>query len=390
MRIRETAAACAGVLLLTGGLLAQTYQDLTLVRNRPSQWTSLLQVRAGWLGSLANKTDEPAGLEDTNALDGHVYFRDDRFGGREGVLQAYAGRDGGYLGVKDNLMMGQGNQTNFELFGRLWPFYREGFYRGDDFVPTGRYEGRDYGAALGFSREVDEALRLEVGVFYKRFSFERNGATALNFVIPEDFNAYGGRAILEHNTLQLGRGHGRPEQGFIFTALVEREQNDSNESFGTTGTYTSSLPSGLWRGRGHLEWYFPQTDSGIWELKADASWSDEKDRVYNNDASKPIGNLWVDATFGFRIEFGNGLALAPYVQGQYIKILEEDGVKSKQKTFFGGGLRSVFDIGENISLYADYSYLSNESRAPVSTSKDTYGEQQFFIGAEVRFGSTQR
>jgi hypothetical protein len=369
---------------------AQTYDDLMLVRNRPSPYASLLQVRAGLLGSIASKEDPAVGLEDTYGLDGHVYFRDDQFGGREGVLQAYAGRDGGYFGVKDNLILGKGNQTNLEVHGRLWPYYREGFYRGDDFVPTGRYEGSDWGAALGFSREVDEGLRLELSAFYKRYSFDRNDATSFSYVIPDNFSAYGGRITLEHNTLTLDRVTGRPDQGFIFTVRVEREQNDSEGTFGVSGGYTSSLPSGLWRGRGHLEWYFPQTDSSVWELVADGSLSDDKDRVYNYDAQKPAGSLWVDAQLRYRMEFSGGFAIAPFAHAQYLKILEESGASSATEFFFGGGVKTVLDLGENMALFADYSYLTNESRAPVSTSRDTFGEQMFFIGAEVRFGAARR
>ena len=149
------------VLALAGVLSAQSYRDLTLTRNRPIAYETLLQLRAGMLAGLPASREEPdIGYEDKYALDGHAYFHSDRFGGRDATLDAYFGRDGFYAGVKENPVGGQGSQTRLEISGRLWPFYREGFYRGDDFVPSGRYEGEDWGALLGLSQSVEESTRI--------------------------------------------------------------------------------------------------------------------------------------------------------------------------------------------------------------------------------------
>ena len=55
---------------------------------------------------------------------------------------------------------------------------------------------------------------------------------------------------------------------------------------------------------------------------------------------------------------------------------------------FATPLRNVcHSSADNFSIIADYSYLSNESREPVSISDDTYGEHRLFLGMEVRFAS---
>jgi hypothetical protein len=380
----------AGLLTaLAAGAGAQSYSDLTMVRNRPSAYAEVLKVRAGALYGFAEAEDEAGGLESKLGLDGHVYYRTDQFGGRETTLEAYGGRDGVYLAGKDNLLLGAGNQTRLELSGRLWPFWREGFYRDGDFVPTGRYEGRDYGALLGLSREADEGLRIELAAYWRRFSFDRNDDTAPGYVIPDDFDAYGPRVTLEHNTLTLSRQTGRPEQGFIATIAAEREWNSSDATFGVTGTYTSRLPSAVWRGRAHLEWYAPQSDTGTWELRADGSWSHDNDRVYNYDAQKPQGSLWVDAEVGYRLDWGS-LALTPNVRGQFVRILDEVGASTDNEFFVGGGLRSQYDLGGSFSVLLEYSYLSNESREPVGFDEDTFGEHRVFFGIEFTIGGTAR
>jgi hypothetical protein len=390
-RMERCPVATAGAVLLACLALpcgAQSYRDLTLTRNRPSPYTNLLQLRAGLLGGLADDEDESIGYADKLGVDGSVYWRTDSLGEqRSNVLEVYGGRDGFYLGAKDNLLLGQGNQTRLELFGRLWPFYREGYYQDDDFIPTGRYEGKDYGAALSLGHEIDQGMRLEAGAFYKHYGFDGNDDTSVDFTIPDDFNAYGIRTSLEHSTLQLDRVTGWPEAGFLFTVMLEIERNDSNARFGTVGVYESSLPSVLWRGLGHVEWYFPQSDTGVIEIEADGSWSDDEDRVYNNDAQKPIGNLWIDGEVRYRFEFGDALALAPLAKGQWLRLLDQNGAGNDQHFFFGGGLNLRWDFGDALSLLADYSYLTNESREPISTSEDTFGEHRFFIGMEVRFGA---
>jgi hypothetical protein len=168
------------------------------------------------------------------------------------------------------------------------------------------------------------------------------------------------------------------------TLMVERELNDSDGTFGTP-IYMSGLPSAVWRLLGHLEWFHPESDLGVWSFRLDGAWLDENDRVYAAYAQKPIGFLWGDAEIGFRFQFGD-FRVTPFVEGQYIKALEENGVSSNSEVFYGGGARLAFDLSENVSLYADYSYLTNPSRPPVSLQEDTWGEQALFAGVEVMFG----
>ncbi len=382
--------ALVSLLLLPAGLTAQSYDDLMMVRARPERFASVLQVRAGALGSLADDEDTQVGLENEIGWDGHLYFRTGGVGGREAELKVYAGRDGAYLSVLEGTLLGGETQTRIELNARYFPFYREGFYRSGDFIPTGRYEGDDWGAAVLFAREVQEGLRMEVGPFFRSYSFDRNDATAVNYLEPDDFTAYGARLYLEHNILELDRLTGRPRVGFILTLAGEYEKNDSDRRFGTQSIYESTLPSGVWRGRGHLEWYFPVAQSATWEVRVDGQITDDKDRVHNFDAQKPPGHLWVDGEIRLRLDLGNAIALTPFAKGQLVRLPDEAGVGTDQETFFGGGLDAVVDFGDMLSLIGHYSYLGNESRPPVSTSDDTFGEHRFFVGIEARFGAQRQ
>ena len=370
--------------------LAQSYDDLTFVRNRPSAYTSLLQVRAGVLGAVPAKEDKPIGLESEYGFDGHVFYRNDQFDGRDAQIQAYAGRDGAYVGVLEGVLLGRGNWSRLELSTRYFPFYRDGFYSGGDFVPTGRYEGNDYALGLSLNREVAEDLRVEVGGFYRKNKFDRNEDTAAGYTVPDDYDAYGARLWVEHNTLELDRNTGRPEDGFILTLAIDKEFNDSDGRLGTAGIFESSLPSSVIRARGHLEWYFPQSGTNTWELFADGSFSDKKDRVYNSDAQKPIGYLWIDGELRYRFDVGQALTLAPLAKAQFVQSVKEDGAGSDTNMFFGGGLDAALNVGDNISLIADYSFLSNPSRPPVSATSDAFGEHRFFLGMEVRFAGQRR
>lgn len=390
MNRRSTIAALAALAVAAGVLRAQSYDELTFLRDRPSPYASVIQLQAGVLAGFASSSDEDIGLEDEIGWDAHGYLKQDRFGDRDAVLEAYAGRDGAYFGVLEGGLLGQETQSRLELQMRYFPFYREGFYRSDDFVPTGRYEGMDWGVSLSVAKEVAESLRFEAGPFYRHYSFDRNSDTAPNFIVPDNYNAWGARAFLEHNTVVLDRVTGRPDHGFIATVGIEREQNDSDQTFGEVGVSESRLPSGVWRGRGHLEWYLPQSKTGTWEIEVDGAITDKEDRVYIYDAQKPIGHIWVDANLRFRFELDLSLWVSPYLKGQFIKILSEDTVTSDQEFFFGGGLAAGYQIGDEIEALLDYSYLSNESREPVSASKDTFGEHQLFVGLQVRFGAARK
>lgn len=385
LSVRLLAFAVA-VLVVPQFAAAQSYSDLTLVRNRKNEGEDLLQVQAGvGIGRPSGSDDESIGLESVIAPRGHVYFRKRGFSTHRAVLLAYAGFDGFYATVKEDPALGGQSQARLEVFGRLFPFYREGFYRNGDFVPTGRYEGRDYGVALATSRLVDPQFRVEIAGFYRRLQFASNETTAPTYTVPGDYNAYGGRIILEQQTLTLDRETGRPNAGFLFSILGEREQNDSDARFGTQGVFESELPVGVWRGRGHLEWFFPHTETSTFALMLDGNVSPEEDRVYNYEASKPIGNLWFDGQLRWRLAVGRALTITPFLAAQYVRALREGGAGADNDTFFGGGLDARLDAGRNISLFFEYSYLNNESRPTISPTKDTLGEHQLFAGVEIRF-----
>lgn len=381
--------ACA-FLWLAGQVAAQSFEDLSLVRNRPIPYTSLLQVGAGALAGFASDEDKAIGLESEIGWDGHAYYHTDSVGGRESAIDVFAGRYAAFASVREGSLVGRGTISRLEAKIRYFPFYREGFYSGGDFVPTGRYEGMDYGVGLSLGRNLAEDLYFEGGIFWNRRTFERNGDTPANYVIPDDYNAYGARIWLEHNTLALNRRTGWPDEGFILTVALEREQNDSSRTFGRSGVFESTLPSGVFRGVGHLEWFVPQGDTGVWEIVVDGRVSDKKDRVDNYDAYRPQGHMTFDGELRFRWELGESFYLRPFAKAQFLRILEGDGAGTDNEFFFGGGLEARLDLGETFSLRGHYSFLNNESRAPVSVSKDTFGEHQVFLGVEVRLLATRR
>lgn len=372
---------------VAAALPAQSYRELTFVRNRPSPYDNLLELEGGLIGGFPDSKDASIGLDSKLGPDGHIYYKSKKLGGRETSLDVYAGRDGLYLGAANHELAGQGNETRLELYGRLWPFYREGFYRGSNFIPTGRYEGKDWGGALSFGRLVDEGVRLEIGGFYHRYDFKRSGATAPTYSVPDDYNAYGAQGWFEQDTLKFSNRHGRPEAGYLATIGVQREWNNSNSTIGVPGGWQSTLPNGFWRGRGHIDWYFSGGDAGTVVLKIDGSLTDRQDRVTNFDAYHPPGHTYVDIDLGYRLNLGDTLFVTPGIKGEFIRTLDEFGVSSKSKTFFGFDLRAELDLSRAASVIADYSYLGNESRPPVSISEDTFGEHQFYLALRVRFGA---
>ncbi|MCA8944369.1 MAG: hypothetical protein KDB80_17525 [Planctomycetes bacterium] len=372
-----------GLIALAPTLPAQNYDDFTLVRNRPRGFSSVLQLQLGMHGSFTTDNEVSAiGLEDTTALDGHVYYHNARFSSREAQLDAYAGRDGAFLGLRERKP--DGSTSVMELTARYVPFYRDGFYRNGDFIPAGRYEGGDYGAYFGFGSAAGEGMTVEFGPYFRRLSFDENDTTPAGFVLPDDFIAYGVRASAEHNTLQLDRPTGRPLAGFILTLQIEAERNESNGFFGSP-SFMSSLPEDLWRSRAHLEWYTPQSGLGTWAIQIDGKWADDRDRVTNSDAQLPIGHRWVEGELGLRFDFGS-IAVQPFGTVQWVNALQESGVRNSEDVFFGGGVEMTWDLGDSMSLFADYSYLENRSRAPVSGIEDVLGEHQFYAGVTVRIG----
>lgn len=386
--LKALAAGALATGLCLPSLSAQSYRDFMLVRNRPQPFRDLLQFRAGAKGSIAEDENAAFGREDDIVPDGFVYWHTKNLAqGSKWLMDFYLGQDGGYLGFKDEMRMGKQTQTRLELFGRPRAFYREGYYQGDDYLVTGSYETSDYGASISYAQQVDKGLMLDFSTFYRRYEFDRTDLTRSDFLEPDDHHGYGVAVSLEQNTLVLDKILGMPRQGMLLTVRLENERNGSDRTFGFSGGYTSRLPSGFWRGEVAGEFYVPSGRDSAWVITFDGGYYDDKDRVHSYRAERVQGHQWVDATLGYRMAFSQSLVLRPYVQGQYTKVLELDGVGSDQEFFFGGGLDLGWNFSENLALVARYSYVDNPSRPSISMEEDIYGEHQFFVGMDVLFGS---
>ncbi len=380
----------AGVLLALSQLgWAQSFDDLATYRNPRLPYRQLLQIESGVMGSMAKEKDPIAGLDDEIAFDGSVLYHDEAIAGKDGGLDLYAGRDGLLLGFRDGDARGNDTVSRLQITSRIWPFYREGFYRDGSFVPTGQYEGTDYEAYLGFGREAAQDLFVETGPYYRRNEFNENDQTAPTYTVPNDYAAYGMRIYLEHNTVQVDRRTGMARDGFILTVLIEREWNNSDTEFGTT-VWTSPLPSSVFRGRGRMEWYLPSGTDSAFEIFATGAMAHESDRIVNYDATRPQGNMYGDVQVRYRLPLGDWLSLAPFGHLQYVQAVAENGSDGGDEFFFGGGAEAYVHLGENVSLNAWYSYLDNESRPSVSIQQDIHGEHMFYAGMIVRLGGTRR
>lgn len=371
---------------------AQSFLDLTEVRNPVNPYQSMFEVEAGAIGVVAADEDPSVGLDSDTSWDGHVYYRDEGFSSRRGTLEAYAGRDGLFGGFADGNVVGDETVTRFEVRARPWQFYRDGFYRGDDFAPTGLYEGRDYEGYIGFGKEAGQGLYVELGPFYRRLDFDRSDLTEIttsSFTIPEDFAAYGGRIYVEQSTVQLDRRRNMPRDGAVLTLQGEREWNDSSTLFGADQQLTD-LPSSVWRARGRLEWYIPSSDTMTWEVFARGGWNDKTDRIANFDSTHPLGHQWGDAQLRLRIHLGNSFTVAPFAQGQYSRLINGDTLASQKKFFVGGGVESYWHLSEAFSVHGFYSYLDNESRPSIRVDEDVHGEHMFYLGMVMRFGGRRR
>lgn len=382
---------CLVLVGLTAAARAQSMLDLTDARNVAHPYASVFEVEAGAVGTRANGADPTArgiGLDDGFSWDGHVYYRDEAVSSRRGTLEAYAGRDGLFGSFADGKIVGDDTVTRFEVRGRPWQFYRDGFYDKGNFRPNGLYEGSDYEGYVGFGRET-QGLYIELGPYYRQLNFRRSDLTPVTFTIPEDYAAYGGRLYLEQNTVQMDRRRGMPRDGFALTLIGEREWNDGNFSFGT-GIFSTELPSAVWRARGRLEWYVPSSDDATWEIFANGGWSDEKDRVQNYEGQRPLGNQYVDAQLRLRLNLGSSMTLTPFGIGQYSRVLKEDGSSSTREFFFGGGVETYIHFSDSISMHAFYRYLDNDSQPSIRIDEDVHGQHLFYLGFVVRFGGTRR
>lgn len=381
---RALLAACT-----SGPLFAQSYVDLTESRNAPQPYASIFQIEAGAIGTIPDDRDVAVGLDDDISWDARLYYRDEAFGSRKGTVAAYAGRDGIYAGYADGKLVGDDTITRFELRARPWMFYRDAFYRDEQLVPNGLYDGSDYEGYIGFGREAQQGLYIEIGPFYRQLDFRPSDLTPVTFTVPEDFAAYGVRVYLEQAALQMDRRRGLPREGHVLTLSGEREWNDSEGEIGAAG-FTTTLPSAVWRGRGRLEWYIPGSDTTCWEVFANGGWHDEKDRIQNSEGQRPLGNQWAEAQIRLRLSLSNSITLTPYGVGQYSRVLEEDGFDANREFFFGGGADLWFHFSDQVSMQASYSYVDNENRPSIRIDEDVHGQQMFYLGMALRLGSSRR
>ena len=68
------AVSLASALSVVGSASAQSYRDLTLVRNREQPYRSLLQFRGGWTGVEAEGDTVEDGHAAQDTLAGFVYY----------------------------------------------------------------------------------------------------------------------------------------------------------------------------------------------------------------------------------------------------------------------------------------------------------------------------
>ncbi len=383
-RLTRLLLACTGT-----PLLGQSFTDFTEVRNPLIPFASVFQIEAGALGVNADEKDTVVGLDDDLTWDARAWFRDEAFSSRRGTLEAYAGRDGLFGSFADGKIVGDDTVTRFEVRARPWMFYRDGFYRGDQLVQNGFFDGSDYEGYIGFGREAQQGLYVELGPFYKKLDFTRSRLTPSTFAVPEDYSAYGGRLYLEQTTAQMDRRRGVPRDGYVFTLVGEREWNDSRGEFGSTG-FTTELPSAVWRARGRLDWYIPASDTMCWEIFGQGGWQDEKDRLQNAEGQRPLGSQWADAQLRLRMHLGTSVTVTPYVQAQYSRLLKEDGFSSTKDFFLGAGVEAYLHLSDALSVHGYYSWLDNENRPSVRIDDDVHGQQMFFLGMVLRLGASRR
>lgn len=371
---------------------AQSFQQLVDSRNSANPYSSVFQIEAGAIGVQAQGRDannELRGLEDTISWDGNVYYRDDEFGSRRGTLEAYAGRDGIFASFQDGKLIGDDTVTRFEFRARPWMFYRDGYYEADELRQNGFFEGSEYEGYIGFGREAQDGLYIELGPYYRQHDFERSDLTFSNYTLPEAYAAYGLRMYLEQRAVQMDRRRGLPQQGFVLTLVGEREWNDSSAPFGQIGFTNTRLPNSAWRARGRLEWYIPASDAATWEVFVNGGIHDEKDRLQSIQGQRPLGNQWADGQLRLRFNIGQSMTLTPFANVQYSRTSKQDGGATKD-FFLGGGVETYVHFSESLSLHAWYSFVENENRPSVSIEEDLRGEHMWFVGMVLRLGASRR
>jgi hypothetical protein len=371
-------------LLPAQGTSTASYRDMILVRNRPWAEQTFLEVAGGVIGSMPQDKDELRFAESQVSWDGHVMFHEGKFLERDGRLDVYAGKDGAYAGVTEGDPNASRGYSRLEVFGRQWgQFIREGFYQGDDFIPVGVYEHRDWQARLSFATQLSQSLRGEAFTFYGQHKFDPNSQTNPAYTLPDDYSVYGFGAIVEDNTLQISKRTNLPEQGYLLSVWITQEWNDSERLFGITGN-ESELPKSVLRGGAHLEWWLPHSANGTFAIVVDGAFSPEEDRLFIYDAAKPVGQIWVDGRLDYRFLLSDLISVRPGVRAQWVRIADEFATGTDDEFFFGAQAELRLDFSANFALTAWYSYLTNQSQPPVNLDEDSLGEHRAYAGFELR------
>lgn len=385
---RRIALLAVAVFLPMTGLLAQhqvSLRDLTLVRNRTWAVDEFLEIRAGGLYAFPDSEDQTTFAEKSTTLDGHVYFRGKNFLSGKGRTDAYIGRDGWYLGVVEGDPKTAKNFWRFEFYGQNWMAYqREGFFDGDNFVPTGMFDKTKWDARVMAATSPTAGMKAEAGAFYGQRKFNRNEQTSPAYVIPENYNVYGLEIIVEENKIQVDQKTRLPFRGALFSAFLRTEWNDSKERFGLPGNQ-STLPSQIIRGGLHAEILSPASQTATWMITGDAAMGPKDDRIWIYDPWKPEGRWFVDGKFELRWLMGDYFSLQPGFRLLYQRIADEFQTSEDDKIFWGGSVRFRWDPSENIAFVLDYSYLSSNERAPVKINEDSLTNHWVYAGFELRF-----
>lgn len=373
--------------LLAAPLVAQapenllSYRTLSWVRQRQLPRTEFLSLRAGGLAVAPEDFDGIGDRETAILPTGSLWFHSESLL-EEGNLDVYVGPDGALASLYEpDASKGQSGRLDLDV--RYLPFYRDGFYRGDSFIPIGSYQGFDYGAFLAFEQRVDDITTLDIGPYYRRFEFDGRADTQSTFDIPGDFNAWGARFILEQSNLVPVRDQvGIWNAGYSFALKVELEENDQTGRYGSP-TFRSGLPEMIWRGEARFESYIPFGEDTV-TIRAEGGYGSSEDRVRIADAQKPIGDFWVDARLGYRLAFSE-LTIEPFAIGQFTRTLDEFGVGLDPNFWYGGGLDVRYDLGGGMNVFLNGSYLNNPNRHAVAWENDALGEFQAFAGFEIVF-----
>ncbi len=378
--------------VLWGGAAAraQDVLELTEIRNPPRFTPTMGFIRAGYTFSFPSGEDKDREKRGDSFPDLSFYYITDKMFGKPANFTFYGGREGFYTSMGQPAFNLRGVRTRMEFWYRPWTFYREGFYDGDEFVPTLQYKGKEFRGRLGvlFPATARGNTFAEVAAYGGKNFFSRDSQTrdpSTLYTIPDNFKVAGVRVSLETGKIQYDRYTGLPKGGALLTVWGEREVNDSDADFGTPG-WESSLPSKIWRAGGRLSYYYPADKDQVVEFHALGRYFDKEDRILTYDASKPIGNRFGQATLGYRWHLSGSMYVLPFLSAQYIRLADEFDQSQKEKFFFGGGLSFRWSLGKKVNLYMDYSYLSNESREPVGIRKDYFSEHRFSAGVEITFG----